>query len=443
MIGACRASVKRTGGQRRQSNLTHEANKAMPDDAIFEMPWLQQLALDKDYPLTEMDKRVVEVAHAALLGCDAVEFRLGGKAGRLGECIVETAFLEGMLSLLERLGKAGKPVTVFVDEAASSLFDDATYAEHFWPGIHFKPVSGRAMSSERDNANESSEGEPQHLLALDFYGAHDGVPYLQRSESDASSVTTLAQLHRVAMRGYAHRGPRRRHADFLDDLFGLPEGAVDDVKAQPRVRLNAYDLARYPALARAYGLTDDATRIVCFFQSFVAAKCYENWDDVMRDICEHWAHKYSSQHLEFFIACGPDDDQPVRCEDLAAFFAGFTCVAGNARVIVATTPSLRDLAILLSRASLCLSNDTGPGHLAGALRIPTITPYLPGDIYPMRVWASTLYHHGVTLPPDAFTFAEIENAILNSHTDIINSVPAELLTAKAICALETQPAGRQ
>jgi hypothetical protein len=81
----------------------------MPDDATFEMPWLQQLARDMDYPLTEADMRVVKMAHAALLRADAVELHLGGKAGRLGKCIVETAFLEGMLSLLERLGKAGRP----------------------------------------------------------------------------------------------------------------------------------------------------------------------------------------------------------------------------------------------------------------------------------------------------------------------------------------------
>ena len=61
----------------------------------------------------------------------------------------------------------------------------------------------------------------------------------------------------------------------------------------------------------------------------------------------------------------------------------------------------------------------------------------------MRVWASTLWHHGVTLPPDTFTFAEIENAILNSHTDIINSIPADLLTAEAISALEAQLVDRQ
>jgi Glycosyltransferase family 9 (heptosyltransferase) len=408
----------------------------MRDDATFEMPWLQQRAFDSDYPLTEADKRIIEIAHTALVRADAVEFRLGGKAGRLGECIVETAFLEGMLSLLEHLGKAGTPVIVLVDEVASPLFDDATYADHFWPGVHFQSAPDHVKSGEHENTIESGEVEQRHLLALDFHGAHEGVPYLQRSETGASSVTTLAQLHRVAVRAYAHRGPHRRYAAFLEDLFGLPEGAVDDLKAQPHIRLSERDLARYPELAHTYGLSDDATRIVCFFQSAVAAKCYENWDDVMAAICEHWTRAHPSQRLEYFIACGPDDAQPVRCEDLAAFFADFTGADGNARVIVATTPSLRDLVILLSRAALCLANDTGPGHLAGALHIPTITPYLPGDIYPMRVWTSTLYHHGVTLPPDTFTFAQIENAILNSHTDIINSVPAELLASQAISALK-------
>jgi ADP-heptose:LPS heptosyltransferase len=423
--------------------MANPINEPMPDDAIFEMPWLQQLALDSDYPLTVADKRVVELAHAALLRADAVELHLGGKAGRLGECIVETAFLEGMLSLLEQLGKAGTPVIVFVDEVASSLFDDSAYSEVFWPGIRFQPAPDRARSGEHQSADESGEGEGRHLLALDFHGARDGMPYLQCAGTDMSSVTTLAQLHRVAVRNYAHRGSRQRYAAFLEDLFGLPAGTVDDLKAQPRIRLSEHDEARYPDHARAYGLNDDATRIICFFQSVVAAKCYENWDEVMTTICEHWARHHPSQRLEFFIACGPDDGQRVRCEDLATFFAGFTGAEGIARVITKKTPSLRDLAILLSRASLCLSNDTGPGHLAGALHIPTITPYLPRDVYPMRVWASTLWHRGVTLPPDAFTFAQIENAILNSHTDIITSVPANLLAAEATSALESQRVKRQ
>jgi hypothetical protein len=132
----------------------------MPDDATFEMPWLQHLALDSDYPLTEADSQIRAIAHTALLCADAVELRLGGKAGRLGECIVETAFLEGMLSLLEQLGKAGTPVTVFVDGEASSLFDDAAYADQFWPGVHFQSASDRAMTGEHENTSASDQHEP-------------------------------------------------------------------------------------------------------------------------------------------------------------------------------------------------------------------------------------------------------------------------------------------
>src|SRR5215471_6631203 len=163
----------------RRRAMANPINERMPDDAIFEMPWLQQLALEGDYPLSEADRRVVALAHATLLRADAIEVHLGGKAGRLGECIVETAFLEGMLSLLAQLGKVGTPVTVFVEGEASSLFDDAIYADQFWPGVHIQPMSDRATSGEQENADESGEHErqPQHPLALDFRGAHDGVPY--------------------------------------------------------------------------------------------------------------------------------------------------------------------------------------------------------------------------------------------------------------------------
>src|SRR5262245_19534817 len=135
----------------------------MPDDANFEMFWLQQLAHDSGYPLPETDKRVRELANAALLREDAVGVTLGGKAGRLGECIVETAVLEGILSLLEQLGKAGTPVTTLVDEGASSLFDDATYADQFWPGIHFRPSSEHTMTSEYASTSQSGEHESRHL----------------------------------------------------------------------------------------------------------------------------------------------------------------------------------------------------------------------------------------------------------------------------------------
>src|SRR5690242_12061604 len=94
-------------------------------------------------------------------------------------------------------------------------------------------------------------------------------------------ITTLANLQRVALRSYAIRGPRRRYADFFEEVFLLSGGILRAASVQPRIYVPGADAARYPQLARAFGLDADALLIVCFFQSVVAAKCYERWDETM------------------------------------------------------------------------------------------------------------------------------------------------------------------
>ncbi len=146
-------------------------------------------------------------------------------------------------------------------------------------------------------------------------------------------------------------------------------------------------------------------------------------------LAQQVARRFPRQQLDFLIACGPDADLPegVRLADMAAEFADFTGTRQNARTVVRATPALRDLAILVRHAALVLSNDTGPGHLAGALQVPTIVPYLPGNVYSKAVWASTPWHHGVTLEPNPFPAQRIEAAVLWDSTDIIDSIPAERL----------------
>jgi ADP-heptose:LPS heptosyltransferase len=245
-------------------------------------------------------------------------------------------------------------------------------------------------------------------------------------------ATTLANLHRLALRGYAARGPQRRYAAFFEEVFRLSGESLRAASVQPRIYIPSADAARYPQLARAFGLDVDALLIVCFFQSVVAAKCYERWDDVMALVAAHIARRYPGRRVNFFVACGPDAAQPVHRQDLAAILGGFTGSRNNARVIVATTPSLLDLAVILRQARLSLSNDTGPGHLAGALGIPTITPFLPGAVYSRQVWASTLWHRGVTLNPSLYSYEAITAEIFAGRTDIINTIPPERLAAAAI-----------
>jgi hypothetical protein len=388
------------------------------------------------------EQRLLDLARHALRQADSVVICLGGRAGRLGECLVGTALLEGVLLALRRVGNASASVHLLVDQGAVDLFDERLYQEHRWPHmrVHTAPV---AEMSSRVETLLQHIGARQNLV-VDLHGAHDDMPSLRVEQrclaftSDASfqavqTVTTLGCLFRVGVRSFAQRGTRRRYADFIEALFALPAGALDGALTQPRIWLSADDQARYPALTEEYGLRASSLLIVCFFQSIVPAKCYGRWSEALALLCQQVARCFPQQTLDFLMACGPDEDLPegVRLADVAEEFEDFTGTRQNARVVVRATPALRDLAIIVRHAALVLSNDTGPGHLAGALRVPTIVPYLPGHVYSKAVWASSPWHHGVTLEPNPFTRQQIEAAVLWDSTEIIDSVPAERLVMEA------------
>jgi ADP-heptose:LPS heptosyltransferase len=266
-------------------------------------------------------------------------------------------------------------------------------------------------------------------------------PLMQRVQTERDehcSVAILGQCFRVGIRSYADRGPERRYADFIETLFALPAGVIDGKQAQPRLHLVNEENARYSQLAQAFGLNLNALPIVCFFQSVVPAKCYERWDEVLQLLCEQLAFHMPGQKVDFILICGPDEDLPegIRKADIEEWLSDFHGVEANARVLICSTPSLRDLAILATHAALVLANDTGPGHIAGALGVPTVTPFLPGNIYSKKVWSSTLFHSGITLDPNPYSFAELEAAVIWGKTDIINSIEPQHLCAAACKQLQ-------
>jgi ADP-heptose:LPS heptosyltransferase len=161
---------------------------------------------------------------------------------------------------------------------------------------------------------------------------------------------------------------------------------------------------------------------------------------VMMQLCQYMAQRFPQEKINFLIACGPDDLHPegLKRADFIEEFGDFRGVNGNAQVQVVATASLRDLALLTRHSVLALSNDTGPGHIAGALRIPTITPYLPGNIYSLKVWSSTLWHRGITLEPSPFSYQQIEAAVLWDRTHIIDSIPPEQLLEEAVKSLASR-----
>ena len=411
----------------------------MATDLPANLAFLHDRALDPARALSAEERATIAAAREALAGADVVVVRLGGMAGRLGECIVATGLLESLLAALRLVERAGVPLHLLVDEGAAALFDARLYQERGWPLLR---VSAMPPDAGLDLFEVgASEPEGEQVLVFDLHGANDEMPCIEQraiaSGRGARRITILAHLARVGLRSYAARGAERRYADFIEELFGLPPQSIAGSQAQPRILLSESDIARSPQLARSLGLDPTALLVVCFFQSVVVAKCYERWDEVMAQACQRFATAQPSLRLNFLLACGPDEQQPLGFaqSDLAEWLGDFTGVRDNARVTLAMLPSLRDLAIVLTRATLALANDTGPGHLAGALGIPTITPYLPGDLYSRRVWASSLFHHGVTPDPNPFTHQQLEAAVLWDRTDIINSIPPEDLVGPAVARI--------
>jgi hypothetical protein len=385
---------------------------------------LAERARDPSHAFTAAERATLADLRAAVLASDAITVTLGGRGGRLGETVVATALLEGFLLALVALGKVDTPLRILVDGPAIELFDTAAYRARHWPAISVAPLA---------------EGEPEYstaglTFALDLHGAHDGPPSLREDQDGPRRAVTCASLFRVGVREYAARGPLRRYADCLEDLLTLPPDSLDGRLAQPTLRLPADD-ACSAALAGAYDLRPRVPLVVGCFQSAVVAKCYGHWRAVVEGISAQLATRRPGADLDLLIACGPDGANPpgARYADLAAEFAGYRG-SGNLRVVVAQTETLADLACCLTHAALALTNDSAPGHIASALGIPVVTPYLPGGVYSLRVWASSLMHRGVTSDA-SFTRQQVENAVLWDHTDVIDSIAPERLVAPAMDAL--------
>jgi hypothetical protein len=148
----------------------------------YELAFMDELAQDASRILTPSEARILRLARQALEVADAVVIHFGGRAGRLGEAIIGTAFLEGMLRALAATGKQHTPLTVVIDASIAELMSVAEYRARYWLEIAIIV----APPSEVDRMGLASFAAPsaRNILALDFHAEHDGAPYLVIETTD-------------------------------------------------------------------------------------------------------------------------------------------------------------------------------------------------------------------------------------------------------------------
>jgi hypothetical protein len=407
--------------------------------AALDLSYLLRRGEHPTAPLTRADVTAALALARAARNAGRLVVLTGGRAGRIGESVVQSGVAAALLAATRCLRRPAPEVTLLVDARVRALFDAALLRRRY--GAHLEVVPGAGDDPAGAARELALEGFAPQTLLLDLHGGRDGPPAL-RSEvhrrgphAPALTLHTAQGLFRPAVIAYARRGPRRRYADFAEDLLGLPRGAVGGAEAQPAVLLAGAERAQAGPMLARLGLAPDALPFLCFFQSAAVAKCYDSWWDVMEGIAGALHAVAPERQVGFVVACGPNESGRPGLDptDLEALFGPFAARRSGARVHVRVCAigALRDLAILATRC-VVLANDTGPGHLAGAAGAPVVTPFLPGEVYPQRVWASTPGHRGAAPPPGAFSAREVRDAVLWDENRVVSAVPPAELVALAV-----------
>ncbi len=157
-------------------------------------------------------------------------------------------------------------------------------------------------------------------------------------------------------------------------ILGLDDGAADfsfPIPQEARARIDAlfdyYDIAKAKVVAMAPGTIWET----------------KEWrPDGFAAVARHFLQKGFAVTL-----IGSDRERPV-CEAVAAAAPGTINLAGET--------TLSELAALLAHAAICISNDSGPMHLAVALDRPVVSIFGPTD----PVWAGPYRREGAVLRAD-------------------------------------------
>jgi hypothetical protein len=142
----------------------------------YELAFLDELAQDASRGLTKSETRILGIARQALEAADAVVVHFGGRAGRLGEAIVGTSFLEGTLQTLAVVGKQHTLLTVIIDASIAELMSVAEYRRRYWPEIAV--IVAAPGEVNRVGLASFADKSARNVLVLDFHAEHDGAPYL-------------------------------------------------------------------------------------------------------------------------------------------------------------------------------------------------------------------------------------------------------------------------
>ncbi len=209
--------------------------------------------------------------------------------------------------------------------------------------------------------------------------------------------------------------PGRNTMHGVDHLLLLPRA----LGISPRSRALDYRVAPHEAQAAAQrlaadGVTVEARPLVGFVIESFPTKPYRDWRaEHFAALAQRILRRFPAAHFLLFGAALP-----------RAKIAPLRAVAGPRLTVYAGKLSLRETAALIARVALYVGVDTGPTHLAGALRVPMVAMY--HCLHPGRMLA----------PPEHPGLAVIEHPAVDSPACSERSDLAEITVERVWRAAE-------
>ncbi|MDR2207864.1 MAG: lipopolysaccharide heptosyltransferase I [Azoarcus sp.] len=254
-------------------------------------------------------------------------------------------------------------------------------------------------------------------LAVKAHAPVHGLDFRSARESLAS----LAYSRRYAV-PWGQHGVRRVRELFAAALgYSLPEDATGENDGVSHADAAAYglDRARIPAVIETADAADDAPRLVFLHGTTWPTK--------------HWPESYWRELARLATGAGWNVRLPWGSEE--EHERARRIAKGLDRVHVLPRLPLAGLAAELIAATACVSVDTGPGHLAAALDVPTLSLFGPTNPRLTGAWG----HRQRRFATD-FPCAPCLKKKCPLHSSAASGASASPFTHDAPCFVRVAPA---
>lgn len=365
---------------------------------------------------SESAKKALETLNHSINSSTNLYIVLGG--GPIGDAVVSTAYVRAIQQALNYLGK-NPHITLIVNETHGNIFQGLTSSNLTIQKV--KP--GEGGKTAYDIATES--GQTSTILDFEQYA---GNPSVDSREASGNQITTATNLLRAAIELYNQKiDSNTRYARFIEDLLSLPPNTLDSHQAIPLVKLPDDQENTFDNLASKFGIDKTKQQIAILIEASSPSKRYkpDNWIEVVSKIADEYPD------YQFNFICNPSSKLPGYTTTDIESLLNKRGLSKNGRVVYG---DIDEMTVFLAHQKLVLTNDTGLGHIAGAVEKgpPVLTVFLPKGP-PPSFWLSSPRQHAAVLAEDEQEkLPNVDINVTDEKIKLINKIKPQDVARKAL-----------